>query len=105
MLQIVCKNYIFAEKGVLYGTGYSFRTYRQQGQGKFRQVLQQCRAVHVCRHIYVREKRHQRTSRIPFEVREPSVRYNANDIEALKKGIEQLNAGKGVEHELIEVDD
>ena len=27
------------------------------------------------------------------------------DIEALKKGIEQLNAGKGVEHELIEVDD
>jgi len=43
--------------------------------------------------------------RIPFEVREPSPRYNASDIEALKKGIEQLNAGKGVEHELIEVDD
>ena len=45
--------------------------------------------------------------RIPFEVREPIARYNAkaNDIEALKKGIEQLNAGKGVEHELIEVDD
>ncbi len=43
--------------------------------------------------------------RIPFEVREPSLRYNASDIEALKKGIEQLNAGKGVEHELIEVDD
>ena len=43
--------------------------------------------------------------RIPFEVREPVARYNANDVEALKKGIEQLNAGKGVEHELIEVDD
>jgi len=45
--------------------------------------------------------------RIPFEVREPTARYNAkaNDIEALKKGIEQLNAGKGIEHELIEVDD
>ena len=43
--------------------------------------------------------------RIPFEVREPAARYNASDIEALKKGIEQLNAGKGVEHELIEVDD
>ena len=45
--------------------------------------------------------------RIPFEIREPVARYNANanDIEALKKGIEQLNAGKGVEHELIEVDD
>lgn len=45
--------------------------------------------------------------RIPFEIREPTARYNAkaNDIEALKKGIEQLNAGKGVEHELIEVDD
>ena len=44
---------------------------------------------------------------IPFEIREHSARYNAkaNDIEALKKGIEQLNAGKGVEHELIEVDD
>ena len=36
--------------------------------------------------------------RIPFEIREPSARYNAkaNDIEALKKGIEQLNAGKGI---------
>jgi DNA-damage-inducible protein J len=34
--------------------------------------------------------------RIPFEVRESSVHYNANDIEALKKGIEQLNAGKGI---------
>ena len=45
--------------------------------------------------------------RIPFEIREPTARYNAkaNDIEALKKGIEQLNAGKGIEHELIEVDD
>lgn len=45
--------------------------------------------------------------RIPFEIREPVAHYNANanDMEALKKGIEQLNAGKGVEHELIEVDD
>ena len=42
--------------------------------------------------------------RIPFEVREPSPRYNASDIEALKNGIEQLNAGKGVEHELSELE-
>ena len=42
--------------------------------------------------------------RIPFEVREPSVRYNANDIEALKKGIEQLNAGKGIVHELSDLE-
>ena len=44
--------------------------------------------------------------RIPFEVREPIARYNAkaNDIEALKKGIEQLNAGKGVVHELSELE-
>ena len=34
--------------------------------------------------------------RIPFEIREPVARYNASDIEALKKGIEQLNAGKGI---------
>lgn len=34
--------------------------------------------------------------RIPFVVREPSARYNASDIETLKKGIEQLNAGKGI---------
>ena len=32
--------------------------------------------------------------RIPFEVREPAARYNASDIEALMKGIEQLDAGK-----------
>ena len=43
--------------------------------------------------------------RIPFEIREPAARYNASasDIEALKKGIEQLNAGKGIEHELSEL--
>ena len=34
----------------------------------------------------------------------PSPRYNASDIEALKKGIEQLNAGKGVVHELSELE-
>ena len=44
--------------------------------------------------------------RIPFEVREPTARYNAkaNDIEALKKGIEQLNAGKGIVKTLEELE-
>jgi DNA-damage-inducible protein J len=44
--------------------------------------------------------------RIPFEVREPIARYNAkaNDIEALKKGIEQLNAGKGIVKTLEELE-
>ena len=44
--------------------------------------------------------------RIPFEVREPIARYNAkaNDIKALKKGIEQLNAGKGIVKTLEELE-
>lgn len=29
---------------------------------------------------------------------------NASDIEALKKGIEQLNAGKGIVHELSDLE-
>lgn len=44
--------------------------------------------------------------RFPFEIREPVPHHNASasDIEALKKGIEQLNAGKGVVHELSELE-
>ena len=42
--------------------------------------------------------------RIPFEVREPAARYNASDIEVLKKGIEQLNAGKGIVKTLEELE-
>jgi len=43
--------------------------------------------------------------KIPFEVREPQAAYNAKNMEFLKEGIEALNSGKGVEHELIEEDD
>ena len=44
--------------------------------------------------------------RIPFEVREPTARYNAkaSDIEALIKGIKQLNAGKGIVKTLEELE-
>ena len=43
--------------------------------------------------------------KIPFEIREPRAAYNAKNMAFLKEGIEALNAGKGVEHELIEEDD
>ena len=48
--------------------------------------------------IYIFIKNVINEHRIPFEIREPVARYNAStsDIEALKKGIEQLNAGKGI---------
>lgn len=41
-------------------------------------------------HMFVKTVINER--RIPFEVRDP----NASDTEALKKGIEQLNAGRGI---------
>jgi DNA-damage-inducible protein J len=43
--------------------------------------------------------------RIPFEVTaDPDPFYSDVNVERLKKAIIALNAGKGVEHELIEVD-
>lgn len=43
--------------------------------------------------------------KIPFEIRDPQAAYNAKEMAVLEKGIAELNAGKGVVHELIEEDD
>ncbi len=40
--------------------------------------------------------------RIPFVVREPDAVYSAKNMKFLEEGIEALNAGKGVVHELID---
>lgn len=42
--------------------------------------------------------------RIPFEVSADPF-YSESNLKHLRRGIEVLNAGKGMEHELIEVDD
>lgn len=42
--------------------------------------------------------------RIPFEVTADPF-YSESNMAHLRRSIEALNAGKGVEHELIEVDD
>jgi DNA-damage-inducible protein J len=47
-----------------------------------------------------------REKRIPFEVAvDPDPFYSEANMERLRRGIAALNAGLGVEHELIEVDD
>jgi DNA-damage-inducible protein J len=44
--------------------------------------------------------------RIPFEVAaDPDPFYSEANMERLRRGIAALKAGKGVEHELIEVED
>lgn len=45
-----------------------------------------------------------REKRIPFEVSVDPF-YSESNMSHLRRGIVALNAGKGVEHELIEVDD
>lgn len=46
-----------------------------------------------------------RERRIPFEISvEADPFYSEANIKRLKKSIEQLEAGKGTEHDLIEVD-
>jgi len=45
-----------------------------------------------------------REKRISFEVAVDPF-YSEENMERIRRGIEALNAGKGVEHELIEVDD
>ena len=49
-------------------------------------------------------KKMTREKRIPFEVSVDPF-YSKSNMEYLRRGVEALNAGKGVEHELIEVDE
>ena len=44
-----------------------------------------------------------RERRIPFDVSVDPF-YSKSNMEHLKRGIEALNAGKGVDHDIIEVD-
>lgn len=55
-------------------------------------------AVNIFARTVIRERR------IPFEITTDPF-YSKNNMERLRRGIEQLNAGKGQEHELIEPDD
>ncbi|MBP3360860.1 MAG: type II toxin-antitoxin system RelB/DinJ family antitoxin [Clostridia bacterium] len=48
-------------------------------------------------------KKMSREHRIPFEVSYDPF-YSDNNMQHLKRGIEALDAGKGTEHEIIEVD-
>ena len=45
-----------------------------------------------------------REQRIPFEVSVDPF-YKESNMEHLRRGVEALNAGKGVEHDIIEVDE
>ncbi|MBD5507422.1 MAG: type II toxin-antitoxin system RelB/DinJ family antitoxin [Lachnospiraceae bacterium] len=45
-----------------------------------------------------------RERRIPFEVSVDPF-YSESNMEHLRRGVEALNAGKGVEHDIIEVDE
>lgn len=45
-----------------------------------------------------------REKRIPFDVSVDPF-YSESNIEHLRRGVEALNAGKGVEHDIIEVDE
>ncbi len=45
-----------------------------------------------------------RERRIPFEI-SADMFYTESNLEHLRRGVAALNAGKGVEHELLEVED
>lgn len=49
-------------------------------------------------------KKMTREKRIPFEVSVDPF-YSRSNMEHLHRGVEALNAGRGVEHEIIEVDE
>ena len=46
-----------------------------------------------------------RENKIPFEIVAPDPFYSPSNIAFLKEGIQQLNAGKGTVHELLEDDE
>ncbi len=54
--------------------------------------------------ITIFAKKMTREKRIPFEVSVDPF-YKESNMEHLQRGVEALNAGKGVEHDIIEVDE
>lgn len=54
--------------------------------------------------ITIFAKKLTREQRIPFEVSVDPF-YKESNMEHLRRGVEALNAGKGVEHDIIEVDE
>ena len=54
--------------------------------------------------ITIFAKKMTRERRIPFEVSVDPF-YSESNLEHLRRGVEALNAGKGVEHDIIEVDE
>ena len=54
--------------------------------------------------ITIFAKKMTREQRIPFEVSVDPF-YKESNMEHLRRGVEALNAGKGVEHDIIEVDE
>ena len=54
--------------------------------------------------ITIFAKKMTREKRIPFEVSVDPF-YKESNMEHLQRGVEALNAGKGVEHNIIEVDE
>ena len=45
-----------------------------------------------------------RERKIPFEIANPAPFYNAENQRVLMRSVQQLRDGKGIKHELIEVD-
>lgn len=54
--------------------------------------------------ITIFPKKMTREKRIPFDVSVDPF-YSESNIAHLRRGVEALNAGKGVEHDIIEVDE
>ncbi|MCI8893719.1 MAG: type II toxin-antitoxin system RelB/DinJ family antitoxin [Lachnospiraceae bacterium] len=54
--------------------------------------------------ITIFAKKLTREQRIPFEVSVDPF-YKESNMEHLRRGVEALNAGKGVEHDIIEVEE
>ena len=54
--------------------------------------------------ITIFSKKMTREQRIPFEVSVDPF-YKESNMEHLRRGVEALNAGKGVEHDIIEVEE
>ena len=54
--------------------------------------------------ITIFAKKMTREQRIPFEVSVDPF-YKESNMEHLRRGVEALNAGKGVEHDIIEVEE
>ena len=102
-LSLSYDNMLIAERGVVMAQTLVNIRMDEELKKKMEQTCQEL-GMNMTTAITIFAKKMTREKRIPFEVSVDPF-YSESNMEHLRRGVEALNAGKGVEHDIIEVDE